>query len=102
MQNMMYIPSRFSGIRLVTCLAFFLFFIGQCKSQFRPPLVQIIDTDTVGAGYSFISQDDNMIENHEYLNPVFQELYTQRTEGGRKISSNTEARSTPNSPRNPH
>jgi lysophospholipase L1-like esterase len=78
--------ARFSGIRLVTCLAFFLFFIGQCKSQFRPPMVQIIDTDTVGAGYSFIKQEENRIENQEYLKPVFQELYTQRTEGGKKIS----------------
>lgn len=82
----MYIPTRFTGTRLVTCLAFSLLFIGQCKSQFRPPLVQIMDTDTVGAGYSFIKQDENQIENRDYLQPVFQKLYTQRTEGGKKIS----------------
>ncbi len=72
--------------RLLSCFAFSLLFIGQCQSQFRPPQVQITDADTVGAGYSFIRQDDNEIENRAYLEHVFEKLFTQRTQGGKKIS----------------
>ncbi|MDO8366487.1 MAG: GDSL-type esterase/lipase family protein [Saprospiraceae bacterium] len=80
----MYPP--FTRLRLWACSAFFLLFMGQCQSQFRPPHVQITDIDTVGAGYSFIRQDDNAIENASYLEPVYQKLYTQRTQGGKKIN----------------
>ncbi|MFN0035866.1 MAG: GDSL-type esterase/lipase family protein [Saprospiraceae bacterium] len=80
----MYPP--FSRLRLVACSAFLLLFIGQCQSQFRPPQVAITDADTVGAGYVFIRQDDNEIENGAYLDPVFQKLFAQRTQGGKKIS----------------
>jgi len=73
-------------MRLFACLAFLLFFIGQCQSQFRPPHVQVTDADTVGAGYSFIRQEENELENRDYLEPFFQKLYTQRTQGGKKIS----------------
>ncbi len=76
----------FYRMRLFACLFFLLFFIGQCQSQFRPPHVQVTDADTVGAGYSFIRQEENELENKEYLEPVFQKLYTQRTQGGKKIS----------------
>ncbi|MFN0212690.1 MAG: GDSL-type esterase/lipase family protein [Saprospiraceae bacterium] len=75
-----------SSLRIWICSAFLLLFIGQCQSQFRLPQVQITDADTVGAGYSFIRQDDNELENKVYLEPVFQKLFTQRTEGGKKIS----------------
>lgn len=80
----MYPP--FTHLRLWACGTFFLLFVGQCQSQFRPPQVQITDADTVGSGYSFIRQDDNEIENRNYLEPVFEKLFTQRTQGGKKIS----------------
>lgn len=76
-------PSR---MRLVSCAAFLLLFIGQCQSQFRPPQVQILEADTVGEGYGFIKQDLNEIDNREYLEPVFKKLLIQRTQGGKKIS----------------
>ena len=82
----MHISPRLSCLRLWTCAAFSLLFIGQCQSQFRPPHVQITDADTVGAGYSFIRQQENDIENREYLEPLFEELFTQRTQGGKKVS----------------
>ncbi|MBC7777191.1 MAG: hypothetical protein H7246_17295 [Phycisphaerae bacterium] len=80
----MYPP--FSPLRLWICASFSLLFIGQCQSQFRPPQVQITDSDTVGAGYAFIRQNDNEIENRAYLEPVFDKLFIQRTQGGKKIS----------------
>ncbi len=76
----------FSRVRLLACSAFVILFIGQCQSQFRPPQVQILDMDTVGKGYSFIRQEANELENRDYLEPVFQKLFTQRTQGGKKIS----------------
>ncbi len=76
----------FFPLRLWICATFLILSIGQCQSQFRPPHVQITDADTVGAGFSFIRQDDNEIENRAYLEPVFEELFTQRTQGGKKIS----------------
>ncbi len=82
----MYSPAPISRLRLVACAAFLLLFIGQCQSQFRPPQVQITDADTVGAGYGFIRQDENEIENRDYLAPIFQKLFAQRTQGGKKIS----------------
>jgi len=76
----------FTRLRLWACGAFFLLFMGQCQSQFRPPQVQITDADTVGAGYNFVRQDENEIENRNYLEPLFEKLFTQRTQGGKKIS----------------
>lgn len=82
----MYIPLRLSRLRFSICAAFSLLFIGQCQSQFRPPQVQITDADTVGSGYEFVHQENNEIENRDYLDPVFQKLFLQRTQGGKKIS----------------
>ncbi len=79
-------PLRLSRLRVICCGAFLILFIGQCQSQFRPPQVQITEADTVGAGYTFVNQDQNEIENRDYLAPVFQKLYVQRTQGGKKIS----------------
>lgn len=82
----MHIPFRLPRLRLLICASFLLLFIGQCQSQFRPPQVQVLDADTVGAGYSFIQQEENELEHSEYLAPVFQKLLTQRTQGGKKIT----------------
>lgn len=71
-------------MRLMACLAFLTLFIGQCQSQFRPPQVEITDKDTVN--YDFVRQDDNQIENANYLEPFFQKLYEQRVRGGHKVS----------------
>lgn len=76
----------FSRLRLLTFSAFFLFFIGQCQSQFRPPEVELSNFDTVGEGYKFIRQEENEIENRSALAPLFQKLFLQRTQGGKKIS----------------
>lgn len=80
---MMLFPFR---LRLLACTACSLLFITQCQSQFRPPQVQITDADTVGSGFSFIHQEENELLNKEYLEPVFEKLFTQRTQGGKKIS----------------
>jgi lysophospholipase L1-like esterase len=71
-------------MRLINCAAFLTLFLGQCQSQFRPPQVEITDKDTVN--YGFFRQDDNQIENADYLKPLFQKLYEQRVHGGKKIS----------------
>lgn len=82
----MLLPPYFSRIRLFAVLAFLLFFIGQCQSQFRPPQVQITDADTVGTGYTFIRQEENEIENRAHLETVYERLYNQRTNGGKKVN----------------
>lgn len=79
-------PVRLTWLRLLICSAFLLLFIGQCQSQFRPPAIQLLDSDTIGEGYDFVKQDDNAIANREYLEPVFEKLLVQRTQGGKKIS----------------
>lgn len=85
MRPFLLLPYHFpSRMRLLICLAFLMFFVGQCQSQFRPPEVEITDMDTVN--YDFIRQDDNQIENAGYLEPLFQKLYLQRTQGGQKVS----------------
>ena len=71
-------------MRLTACSLFLTLFMGQCQSQFRPPQVDITDKDTVN--YDFFKQDDNQIEQADYLEPFFQKLYEQRTHGGQKIS----------------
>lgn len=78
--------SRLSAIRLriAVCLAFCLLVISQCQSQFRSPRVEITNSDTVG--YGFLSQDNNDLENRAHLEPFFQKLYIQRTQGGQKVS----------------
>lgn len=70
--------------RLFVCLVFLTLFMGQCQSQFRTPQVEITEKDTVN--YDFLRQDDNQIENAGYLEPLFEKLYLQRTQGGQKIS----------------
>jgi lysophospholipase L1-like esterase len=65
-------------------MAFLLFFIGQCQSQFHPPEVEITEKDTVD--YAFLRQDDNQVENAGYLEPLMQKLHEQRTRGGQKVS----------------
>jgi lysophospholipase L1-like esterase len=80
----MYAPPRLARLRALACAVFLVFFLGQCQSQFRPPEVKITDADTVG--YGFIRQNDNEIENRAYLQPLFEKLYAQRTQGGKKIN----------------
>jgi lysophospholipase L1-like esterase len=78
---------QFSGpvqLRTFYVMAFLTIFIGQCHSQFRPPRVEITDSDTVAC--NFISQDSNIISLSGTLNPVFEKLMAQRTGGGKKIS----------------
>jgi len=58
--------------------------VSQCQSQFQPPQVEITDQDTTG--YPFLRQDENDLVNREYLEPLFQKLYRQRTEGGQRIT----------------
>ena len=74
-------PPRMRMLAIMGCLTLF---IGQCQSQFRPPQVEIGKSDTVG--YSFIRQDDNVIENADRLEPLFAKLLTQRTGGGKKVN----------------
>jgi lysophospholipase L1-like esterase len=71
-------------MRLWAVMAFLTLFIGQCQSQFRTPLVEITEADTVG--YNFINQEANIIENAIVLQPLYTKLLTQRTEGGKKVS----------------
>jgi lysophospholipase L1-like esterase len=71
-------------LRTFYVVTFLTIFIGQCHSQFRPPQVEITDTDTVG--YSFVSRDSNIISLSGTLNPFFEKMMAQRTGGGRKIS----------------
>ncbi len=71
-------------LRLMACLAFSVVFISQCQSQFRPPQVEITNKDTVG--YGFLQLESNDIENPAHLEPFFQKLYIQRTQGGQKIN----------------
>ncbi len=77
-------PHQTTRLRIAVCSAFVLLCFGQCQSQFRPPQVDITEQDTVG--YGFIKQEGNQIENSNYLDPLLQKLYLQRTEGGQKIS----------------
>lgn len=70
-------------LRAMALLTFSLV-VSQCQSQFQPPQVEITDLDTTA--YSFIRQDENDIENKNYLEPLFQKLYRQRTGGGQRIS----------------
>ena len=78
------LPARTLRLRTLASLAMLTFCVSQCQSQFQPPEVHITDQDTVG--YSFLNQENNTIENSAYLAPLFQKMYQQRTEGGKKIS----------------
>lgn len=73
-------------LRLRSWVVLILLTLGasQCQSQFRQPKVDLSDQDTVG--YGFLSKSDNSIENKDYLAPLFQKLYRQRTNGGQKVS----------------
>lgn len=85
MQLSLLLPSpNTTRMRTIASLAFLTLFIGQCQSQFHPPLVEITEADTVG--YDFFRQDENQIENAGYLEPLFEKMYLQRTQGGQKIS----------------
>jgi lysophospholipase L1-like esterase len=75
---------RMSAFRTIACMACLMLFMNQCHSQFRPPQVKITDQDTVN--YAFLSADNNQLENSAYLEPLFQKMYRQRTEGGQKIN----------------
>jgi len=77
-------PLNTTRMRLWAVMSFLTMFIGQCQSQFRPPLVAITDADTVG--YSFINQDANIVENALVLRPFYAKLLAQRTGGGKKVS----------------
>ncbi len=77
-------PLTTTRMRLWAVMSFLTMFIGQCQSQFRTPLVEINDTDTVG--YSFFNQDANVVENALVLQPLFAKLLAQRTEGGKKVN----------------
>lgn len=71
-------------LRTASCLVFCLLFIGQCQSQFRPPQVEISKKDTVG--YGFLRQQESTLDNAAHLEPFFQKLFIQRTQGGQKVS----------------
>lgn len=77
------LPNRILRLRFISLFACSLA-VSQCQSQFRPPQVDITPQDTID--YSFIQQNENDIENREYLEPFFQKLFWQRTEGGQKIN----------------
>ncbi|MCB0542126.1 MAG: hypothetical protein H6575_10055 [Lewinellaceae bacterium] len=85
MRCILLLPSpNTTRIRLIVSMFFIMLFFGQCQSQFHPPQVEITEADTVG--YDFIDQERNEIENAGYLEPFFEKLYRQRTQGGQKIS----------------
>jgi lysophospholipase L1-like esterase len=71
-------------LRVTAMLVFLVLCISQCQSQFRPPEVEIMESDTVG--YNFLQQEENLIENASYLEPLFKKLYLQRVQGGQKIN----------------
>lgn len=71
-------------LRVIVSLTFLLLGISQCQSQFRPPEVDITDQDTVG--YNFLQQEEHLLENASYLEPLFKKLYLQRVQGGQKIN----------------
>lgn len=76
--------SRPRHLRPCVVAVFLLLFLAQCHSQFRPPEVEITETDTVG--YAFIQQDGNVIQQAQHLAPVFGKLHEQRVRGGKKIN----------------
>lgn len=77
--------SRFGRLRMVVCLSVLMFYVGQCQTQLlRPAYVEITEKDTVQQ--SFLNDEANTIENGAYLEPFFQKLQLQRTQGGRKIN----------------
>ena len=79
-----FLPLAPTRMRLLAIATFLTLFIGQCQSQFRPPQVEIGKADTVG--YSFIHQEENLIENATALESLFEKLFAQRTGGGKKVS----------------
>lgn len=77
--------SRFGRLRMVVCLSVLMFYVGQCQTQLlRPAYVDITERDTVQQ--AFLNDDANVIENATYLEPFFQKLQLQRTQGGRKVN----------------
>ncbi|MCC6281945.1 MAG: hypothetical protein IT262_15180 [Saprospiraceae bacterium] len=77
-------PCSNCRLRIAVSLTFLVLCISQCQSQFRPPEVEISETDTVG--YSFLQQEEHLIDNAAYLEPLFKKLYLQRVQGGQKIN----------------
>ncbi len=77
-------PFSNGRLRVLVSLTFLMLCISQCQSQFRPPEVDITDVDTVG--YNFLQQEEHLIENASYLEPLFKKLYLQRVQGGQKIN----------------
>jgi len=71
-------------LRILVSLALMVLCISQCQSQFRPPEVEITESDTVG--YAFLQQEEHVVENASYLEPLFKKLYLQRVQGGQKIN----------------
>jgi lysophospholipase L1-like esterase len=55
-----------------------------CQSQWRNPIVDITNSDTVG--YNFVREEANIIQNKAHLEPFLEKLWLQRTKGGRKIN----------------
>jgi lysophospholipase L1-like esterase len=76
------LPTQFRR-RILFSALLTTFFICQCQSQLRPPLVDITNADTVG--YRFLNKTDSRIENATALNRLFAKMYEQRTQGGRII-----------------
>ena len=71
-------------LRILVSLVLLMLCISQCQSQFRPPEVAITEADTVG--YNFLQQEEHMVENASYLEPLFKKMYLQRVQGGQKIN----------------
>jgi lysophospholipase L1-like esterase len=71
-------------LRLLICTLLIALSVSRCQSQWRPPVVDITEKDTVG--YSFLRDQANVIENAAQLKPFFNKLYLQRTQGGSKVN----------------
>lgn len=77
--------SRFGRLRMMFCLSTLMFYVGQCQTQLlRPAYVDLTERDTVQQ--PFLDDEANELENAAYLEPFFQKLQLQRTQGGRKVS----------------
>ena len=71
-------------LRLFLCALVIVLTTEYCQSQWQSPVVDITPSDTVG--YGFIREEANIIQNQAHLAPLFEKLWLQRTQGGRKIN----------------
>jgi lysophospholipase L1-like esterase len=78
---------RVAGLAMPPIRPLFLFLLlmvsSRCQSQFRPAMIKITPSDTVG--YAFLLEQDNSIQQVEHLKPLFDKLFEQRTRGGKVV-----------------